>query len=157
MPFMEKNGTEVLQRVLAGGKLEMDDTPSLMADCKFIVLIVGTPVDEHLNPTFTRHAQGAREVPGSSARRADSDPAQHGLSRHLAAHAGLLAARGLAVNVAFCPERVAQGFSIEEFRSAAADHQRVRSRNLAEGEISFSATSPRNSWKWRRWRPSCAS
>jgi UDP-N-acetyl-D-mannosaminuronic acid dehydrogenase len=117
MPFMEKDGNEVLQRVLAGGKLEMDHTPALVADCKFIVLIVGTPVDEHLNPTFTAMHR-ALDVCHEHLRdgqililRSTVFP---GITRHVQDY---LRGKGLDIKVAFCPERVAQGFSIEEFRS----------------------------------------
>jgi UDP-N-acetyl-D-mannosaminuronic acid dehydrogenase len=117
MPFMEKDGNEVLQRVLAGGKLEMDPTPALVADCKFIVLIVGTPVDEHLNPTFTAMHR-ALDVCHEHLRdgqililRSTVFP---GITRHVQDY---LRGKGLDIKVAFCPERVAQGFSIEEFRS----------------------------------------
>jgi UDP-N-acetyl-D-mannosaminuronic acid dehydrogenase len=117
MPFMEKDGDQVLKRVLAGNKLEADSTPALLDDCKFIVLIVGTPVDEHLNPTFTamhkalerclEHLRDGQIL----ILRSTVFP---GISRHVQDY---LNEKGLNVKVAFCPERVAQGFSIEEFRS----------------------------------------
>src|SRR5690348_8797945 len=53
MPFAEEGGEELLKHALAAGKLEVHDSPALMAECKFLVLIIGTPVDEHLNPGFT--------------------------------------------------------------------------------------------------------
>jgi UDP-N-acetyl-D-mannosaminuronic acid dehydrogenase len=117
MPFLEKDGNEVLLRVLAGDKLEIDHTPALMEDCRFIVLIVGTPVDEHLNPTFTamhkaidrclEHLRDGQIL----ILRSTVFP---GVSQHVQNY---LQGKGLDITVAFCPERVAQGFSIEEFRS----------------------------------------
>src|SRR5689334_9106738 len=53
MPFAEDGAPEMLARVLASRKLEVESTPEKIADCRFVVLIVGTPVDEHLNPGFT--------------------------------------------------------------------------------------------------------
>ena len=53
MPFIEEGGQEMLTSVLDRGLLEVETSPKLLAECKFLVLIVGTPVDEHLNPSFT--------------------------------------------------------------------------------------------------------
>ena len=63
MPFREEGADEVLARVLARGTLAVEDRPDLLHECRFLVLIVGTPVDEHLNPSFSaihRAVEGAR-------------------------------------------------------------------------------------------------
>ena len=116
MPFFEEGAEEMLQRALASGRLEVEDRPDPIGSCRFLVMIIGTPVDEHLNPSFAaidRALQGAREhlrdgqililrstvFPGTSQR------IQRGLSE-----------AGLRIQVACCPERVAQGYSLREFR-----------------------------------------
>jgi UDP-N-acetyl-D-mannosaminuronic acid dehydrogenase len=116
MPFVEEGGPEMLQRVLAAKTLEVESTPKLMSDCRFIVLIVGTPVDEHLNPSFTAIFK-AIDSCKSELRdgqvmilRSTVFP---GISKLVQTH---LDSIGLKIRVAFCPERVAQGYSIREFR-----------------------------------------
>ncbi|PYQ57189.1 MAG: nucleotide sugar dehydrogenase, partial [Acidobacteria bacterium] len=116
MPFFEEGAEEMLQRALASGRLEVEDRPDPIGSCRFLVMIIGTPVDEHLNPSFAaidRALQGAREhlrdgqililrstvFPGTSQR------IQRALSE-----------AGLRIQVACCPERVAQGYSLREFR-----------------------------------------
>jgi UDP-N-acetyl-D-mannosaminuronic acid dehydrogenase len=116
MPFAEDGAPELLGRVLAGGLLELSETPDLMEDCQFLVLVIGTPVDYHLTPSFTglkraidacaAHLRGGQILilrstifPGISAQ----------IQRDLDA-------RGLDIGVAFCPERVAQGQSLREIR-----------------------------------------
>src|SRR3954470_5712395 len=116
MPFFEEGAEEMLQRALASGRLEVEDRPDPISSCRFLVMIIGTPVDEHLNPSFAaidRALQGAREhlrdgqililrstvFPGTSQR------IQRALSE-----------AGLRIQVACCPERVAQGYSLREFR-----------------------------------------
>jgi UDP-N-acetyl-D-mannosaminuronic acid dehydrogenase len=116
MPFQEEGGPELLRKVLASGQLEIDSVPDRLGDCRFLVLIVGTPVDEHLNPSL------------SALHRALDDCLPHlidgqilvlrstvfpGVSDHVQRY---LRDRGKDVAVAFCPERVAQGFSLREFR-----------------------------------------
>jgi UDP-N-acetyl-D-mannosaminuronic acid dehydrogenase len=116
MPFAEEGAEEVLRRVLPTGRLVVEDRPDLLSQCRFLVMIIGTPVDQHLNPSFIaidRALEGAREhlrdgqililrstvFPGTSQR----------IQRYLS---GL----GLRIRVACCPERVAQGHSLREFR-----------------------------------------
>ena len=53
MPFAEEGAQELLRKVLPGGLLEVRETPELMEECRYLVLIIGTPVDEHLTPSFT--------------------------------------------------------------------------------------------------------
>lgn len=116
MPFAEDGADVILERVLANGKLSATTDPSVISDCRFIVCITGTPLDEHMNPSFDgilrvlrqyreRFRKGQTVIlrstvfPGSSAR----------IQRFFD---GI----GCDVNVAFCPERVAQGHSLREFR-----------------------------------------
>jgi UDP-N-acetyl-D-mannosaminuronic acid dehydrogenase len=98
------------------GTLEIDDQPDHLKECKFLVLVVGTPVDEHLNPSF----HGIERVLESCFHyfrdgqililRSTVFP---GISGHVQSY---LQDKGLTISVAFCPERVAQGFSLREFR-----------------------------------------
>src|SRR3954454_14184477 len=44
MPFHEEGGQELLAKVLAGGKLELDSTPGLLSTCKFVLMVIGTPI-----------------------------------------------------------------------------------------------------------------
>jgi len=112
MPFFEEGAEELLRRLLPTGRLRVEDRVDAIRDCRILVMIIGTPVDEHLNPSFTaidRALEAAREelrdgqvlvlrstvFPGTAAR----------LQRRLRAW-------GLDIGVACCPERVAQGYSL---------------------------------------------
>jgi len=116
MPFMEEGGQETLDRVLKGGNLELESKPNLVSECKFLILIIGTPIDEHLNPGF------------NSIHRAINDVKEHlrdgqimvlrstvfpGITKHIQRFVRSL---GKNITVSFCPERVAEGKSIKEFR-----------------------------------------
>lgn len=117
MPFFEEDAEAMLQRVLASGRLTAEDQPERMSDCRFLVMIIGTPVDEHLNPSFAAIDRVLRQCwehlrdgqilvlrstvfPGTGQR----------IQRML--HEG-----GRQISVACCPERVAQGYSLREFRA----------------------------------------
>ncbi len=116
MPFSEKGGREFLQRALESRLLDVTVTPELISECHFLVLIIGTPIDEHLKPSFTAMR---RAVGSCSAHLRDGQililrsTIFPGTSKHIQED---LEARGLDIAVAFCPERVAQGNSLREFR-----------------------------------------
>jgi len=116
MPFAELGAEEVLQRVLKRGTLNATTDATFLKNCGFVVCIVGTPVDEHMNPSFDGILRVLRQYqahfrsgqtlvlrstvfPGSSAR----------IQR-------FFRDAGLDIGVACCPERVAQGHSLRECR-----------------------------------------
>ena len=116
MPFCEEGADEMLPRVLASGRLTVEDRPDLLARSRFLFMIIGTPVDEHLNPSFSaidralracwQHLRDGQTLilrstvfPGTSQR----------IQR-------MITEAGLKIGVACCPERVAQGYSLREFR-----------------------------------------
>jgi UDP-N-acetyl-D-mannosaminuronic acid dehydrogenase len=115
MPFFETNAQEMLERVIEK-TLFVDSKPDRLAQCKFLVLIIGTPVDEHLNPKFNA-IQGALEDCLAYLRDGQTlilrSTVYPGISEHIQR---FLSERGLKIDVAFCPERVAQGHSLREFR-----------------------------------------
>src|SRR5205814_4863760 len=103
MPFHEEGADELLKSVLAGGKLEVRADPALLAECRFLVLIIGTPVDEHLNPTFTamhraldRCAEYLRDGQVMILR----STVYPGISGHVQTY---LQDKGFDIPVAFCP------------------------------------------------------
>jgi UDP-N-acetyl-D-mannosaminuronic acid dehydrogenase len=115
MPFEEDGAAELLAADLAAKTLSCTDDPSQLAQCQILLLIVGTPVDEHLNPSFDAIPRALEKClpylrdeqiiilrstvyPGTSAKVRD-----------------WLLEHGLKTSVAFCPERVAQGHSLREF------------------------------------------
>jgi UDP-N-acetyl-D-mannosaminuronic acid dehydrogenase len=116
MPFREEGAEEMLRRTLASGSLTVEGRPDLIPECRFLIMIIGTPVDEHLNPSFTA-IDRALAAAGDYLRdgqililRSTVFP---GTSQRIQRW---LRDAGLDIAVACCPERVAQGYSLREFR-----------------------------------------
>src|SRR5580698_409426 len=53
MPFTEPGAGEVLTRVLAEGRLQASADPAIVGSAEHVIVVIGTPVDEHLNPDQT--------------------------------------------------------------------------------------------------------
>ena len=115
MPFRDAGADEGLREALRRG-LVVSDSPSSLDGAEVLVVVIGTPVDEHLNPSFalfdTLLAELAEYMRDGQTLILRST-VYPGTSERV--HQ-MLKERGLKVEVAFCPERVAEGVALEEIR-----------------------------------------
>ncbi len=113
MPFLEP-GAEPALRAVLGRSLVLANDPTLVSRARFVVVVVGTPVDEHLNPTFHTMRRFFHDllpylVAGQCLiLRSTVYPGTTEKVREMIADAGQ------EVHVAYCPERVAEGRAMEE-------------------------------------------
>lgn len=117
MPFVEAGADEVLARVLDNGRLTLSSDPASVTGADAVVVVIGTPVDEHLNPdpaavvraieAMVDHLHDGQLL----VLRSTVYPGVTALVERL------LAGHGKAVQVAFCPERIAEGKAMEELHS----------------------------------------
>jgi UDP-N-acetyl-D-mannosaminuronic acid dehydrogenase len=114
LPFAEEGAAGPLAEALAAGRLRATTEASSVGEAEALVVVVGTPVDEHLNPDL-----GAvpRAIERCAAHLRDGQlivlrstvyPGVTALTEKL------LASKGLTVDVAFCPERIAEGKAMTE-------------------------------------------
>jgi UDP-N-acetyl-D-mannosaminuronic acid dehydrogenase len=117
MPFMERGAAELLRSVLAGERLELSERAEIIRHTDVVVLVIGTPIDEFMNPStrvFERvlhdlgpHLRdGALVILRSTVYPGTTEDVENRL-RTL----------GKRADVAFCPERIAEGYALEEIRS----------------------------------------
>jgi UDP-N-acetyl-D-mannosaminuronic acid dehydrogenase len=113
LPFEEPGGEAALRRVV-GTRLEATTDPSVLSTAEHVVVVIGTPVDEHLNPD-------PQAVPTAIERLAPHLVDGQILVLRSTLYPGVttLVARdvrrlGLDVDVAFCPERIAEGKAMTE-------------------------------------------
>lgn len=114
MPFLERDAEPKLRRTLAAGRLSATTDPAAAGLADVIVVVIGTSVDEHLNPD--PHAI-PRALAQASAHMRDGQlvilrsTVFPGVTRLVER---TLAQNGLKVDVAFCPERIAEGNAMVE-------------------------------------------
>jgi UDP-N-acetyl-D-mannosaminuronic acid dehydrogenase len=121
MPHAEDQGQEHLDRALAAGRLQMTDDLSSVSDSENIVVIIGTPLDEYMNPDMSPlkslfknllpHLNNSQLV----MLRSTVSPGTTDLIKKLVEENGL--ALGSDLTLVFAPERVAQGKSITEIKT----------------------------------------
>lgn len=117
LPFMEEGAEKVLREALANKRLVFTNSPDLLTKTGPVVITIGTPVDEFLNP-IRRVVQECIDwlLPALAdgqllILRSTVFP---GTTEWLNSY---LAGKGRSLQVAFCPERVVQGFGLKELRS----------------------------------------
>jgi UDP-N-acetyl-D-mannosaminuronic acid dehydrogenase len=118
MPFLEEDAEELLARHL-NQTFHPGSDPSAVETADFVVLTFGTPVDEHMNPAYAELERVvAGLLPHFRARqtlilRSTVAPGTTKyLRRFLEAHTRLVVGKDFFL--AFCPERIAEGFAIRE-------------------------------------------
>lgn len=115
-PFLEKGGdAELAQAIRNGLQATMD--PSVCAESNVVVFVTGTPIDEHLNPklsevvkifdSYLEHIESETLI----IMRSTLFP---GTMKYLQEKVDRLSKK---LHLAFCPERVAQGYALDEIES----------------------------------------
>jgi UDP-N-acetyl-D-mannosaminuronic acid dehydrogenase len=117
LPFREDGAEEVLARAIADDKLFVTTDASVLSQAEAVVVVIGTPVDEHLNPdpravkrallsSMSHFRDGQLLVLRSTV--------YPGVTRGVEQ---MFEESGVNVDVAFCPERIAEGKAMEELFS----------------------------------------
>ncbi len=132
LPFDEPGAAEVLETVRAAGRLTATTAPQAVGRADVVVVVVGTPIDKHLNPEaldVPRHIGQLEPHLTDGQLLVLRSTLYPGVTRMVEA---LLARRGRRIDVAFCPERIAEGRAMTELYSlpqiVAARSEPVRQR-----------------------------
>jgi UDP-N-acetyl-D-mannosaminuronic acid dehydrogenase len=135
MPFLETGADELLRSVLATGRLELGTSGEMIERTDTLIVVVGTPVDEFLGPSMTVFERVVDQVAPHLRKGAlvvMRSTVYPGTTAYVRQH---LAAAGCRVDVAFCPERIAEGHALEELRTLpqiiGADDDRAAERATA--------------------------
>jgi len=114
MPFIEYGAEPLLEAALREGRLDFSSDAADIARSSTVIVAIGTPVDEYLNPKLRalldlfQHLRPHLDSDQTIVIRSTVFPRTcHHVRR-------LLAERGGDWHVAYCPERIAQGYAIRE-------------------------------------------
>lgn len=114
MPFQEPGADTLLGECLASGRFDASTDPAVAGDAEVIVVVIGTPVDEHQNPDPDAVRRAVSEI-GDQLRDGQllvlRSTVYPGVTRMVAEYVARL---GRQLDVAFCPERIAEGKALVE-------------------------------------------
>ena len=113
MPFMEEGCAAILKRVIGKNLFGSSDI-AVISGCKFIIITVGTPVEEHLNPHYAAMVKLFGDlfpylvkdqyiIMRSTVYPGTTDKLD-----------GFLKSKQAGVHLAYCPERISEGKALVE-------------------------------------------
>ena len=117
VPFNEPGAEPKLAGALAAGNISASTDPAVVASAENVIVVIGTPVDEHLNPD-------PNAIPNALATCSKYFRDEQLLVLRSTVYPGvtalverMLSDLGLKTDVAFCPERIAEHKAMEELYS----------------------------------------
>ena len=117
MPFDEPEAPAILSQIIDAGLFRASTDPADVAKADAVIVVVGTPVDEHLNPD-------TQAVPDAVAALVPYLRDDQLLVLRSTVYPGVtrlveerLTAHSMKTDVAFCPERIAEGKAFTELYS----------------------------------------
>jgi UDP-N-acetyl-D-mannosaminuronic acid dehydrogenase len=130
MPFLEEGCDQKLRQVVNNNLKLVDDAASI-SQAKFLIVAIGTPIEEHLNPIYAGMRKSIEALLPYLVKgqyvilRSTVYP---GTTQKLYE---FLKENGALVNVAFCPERIVEGKALSELESlpqivSAFDEQTIQ-------------------------------
>jgi UDP-N-acetyl-D-mannosaminuronic acid dehydrogenase len=117
MPFLETGAEDLLRRLLPTGRIAFGTDGDMIGRTTQLVVVIGTPVDEFLGPSMTIFEQAVSQIAPHLrdgtlvVLRSTVYPGTTGYVRQR------LRAAGCTLDVAFCPERIAEGHALEELHT----------------------------------------
>ena len=142
MPFMEIGAEPLLREALDSGRLTATTDPRSVSAAAIVVLVIGTPLDDHLTPRvdvvlevldlYLPHLRdGQTIVLRSTVFPGISERVQRFFER-----------AGLDISVTFCPERISQGHAIRELRELPQIISTFSERGLEAARSLFQPFAP---------------
>jgi UDP-N-acetyl-D-mannosaminuronic acid dehydrogenase len=114
MPFAEVGGAEMLDAVRTSGTLRATNDPASITAAEHVIVVVGTPVDRYQSPDIGAVARAIEPLTDHLVAgqlvvlRSTVYP---GVTKRIER---IIARLGRAIDVSFCPERIAEGYALDE-------------------------------------------
>ena len=115
MPFQDEDADALLAEAVRSGLLKATADPAVLEDAAAVIVTIGTPVDEHLNPSVGEFDRALSDVLTHVRPRqllVLRSTVFPGTTERLARQLGQKGVED--VDLAYCPERIVQGKSLVE-------------------------------------------
>ena len=138
VPFLETGADALLKKLLPTGRLELASDPSLVESTDTVILVIGTPIDEFMNPSVRIFDKVLDELMPHLKKSTMIVLRSTVFPGTTASVERRLRAAGIQADVVFCPERIAEGHALEELRTlpqligASSDHAFEKASRLFE-------------------------
>lgn len=142
MPFIEYGAEPILGRVLKNKKLEISSDIKKILQAKHVIIAIGTPVDEYMNPKTKVFLELILTL------KPYLSPEQVIIIRstvypHTCCQILKILGRGDDWRIAYCPERIVQGYAIKELPELPQIVAGMSKKAADEAASLFSLISPK--------------
>jgi UDP-N-acetyl-D-mannosaminuronic acid dehydrogenase len=142
MPFIEYGAEPILKEVIKNGNLQLSMSIDTVSKARYVIVAIGTPVDEYLNPKtreFLEFFSGLREYLHND---------QLIIIRSTVYPRTCQQIRNILGNdetwhVAYCPERIIQGYAVKELRELPQIVAGLSEKAVEDASRLFSILSPK--------------
>lgn len=141
MPFIEYDAEPILKKAVENGNLAISLDQGSISKAKYVVIAIGTPVDEYLNPKtrqFLEFFEGVKKY---------LDVAQTIIIRSTVYPRTCEQIYNLLGDkkwkIAYCPERIIQGYSVKELKELPQIIAGLNDKAVKEASDLFSKISPK--------------
>lgn len=140
MPFIEYGAEPILKKALKNGKLDISLDIKNIAKAKYVIIAIGTPVDEYLNPKtrifldfFSKIRKYLTKNHTIIIRSSVFPNTCMQVMKQLGGREWMLA---------YCPERIVQGYAVKELSELPQIVAGVTNEALESAALLFGAISP---------------
>lgn len=142
MPFIEYDAEPILKRVLKSNKLQISLRASSVSKAKNVIVAIGTPVDEYLNPktrAFLETISGLKKYLSSD----QTIIVRSTIYPRTCEQMMKTLDMNKTWHIAYCPERIVQGYAIKELDELPQIVAGMTKKAMEEAVKLFSVISPK--------------
>lgn len=142
MPFIEYGAEEILGKVLKAGTLGVSYDIRDVSKAKYVIVTIGTPVDEHLTPrtrAFLEFFESIRKHLNSNQIIIVRSTVYPNTCEQLLR----MLQNGKQWHIAYCPERITQGYAIRELKELPQVVAGLSDHAINSAAALFSVISPK--------------
>jgi UDP-N-acetyl-D-mannosaminuronic acid dehydrogenase len=142
MPFIEYGAEHLLKKTLENKNLNLSNDINSISKAKYVIIAIGTPVDEYLNPKVRAFLKFFEQI------RAYLDEDQTIIVRstvypRTCSQVLNLLDKNKSWKIAYCPERIIQGYAIRELKELPQIVSGLSEESVESASKLFSILSPK--------------
>jgi len=141
-PFIEYDAEEILKEVISNGSLHISEDKEIISKSKAIIICIGTPIDEYLNPK-TREFLEVIETFKPHIREDQLIVIRSTVYPNTCQQISKLLGEGKSWKIAYCPERIIQGYAVRELSQLPQIISGLNENSINEAENLFKLISPK--------------
>jgi UDP-N-acetyl-D-mannosaminuronic acid dehydrogenase len=141
LPFIEYGAEPILRKVLDNGNLTLSKDMDDISRSRYVVIAIGTPVDEYLNPKTRQFLDDFRRIAERLTEK-QTVIVRSSVYPNTCTQMGNIT-NGRKIRIAYCPERIVQGYAVRELKELPQIVAGLSEEAVEEAAVLFGLISPK--------------